>query len=139
VSSAPAWVAITGGASGSGSGTVRYSVAANAGTQQRQSMIVAGGKSFTITQAGVPCTYTLTPKSASFDNRPGNGSFSLTTTGASCTWTVTSASTWIFVVSALSGTGSTTVNYLVYPNGTGASRTATIGIGGQTYTVSQAK
>jgi hypothetical protein len=51
-----AWITITSGGSGSGNGTVNYSVAANTGAQSRQGMITVQGRTHTITQAGVqPC------------------------------------------------------------------------------------
>lgn len=45
------WITITSGTSGSGSGTIGYTVAANTGTA-RQGSITAGGKTLTITQEG---------------------------------------------------------------------------------------
>jgi hypothetical protein len=49
-----AWITITAGASGSGSGAVSYSVAANTSTASRTGTITAAGKTFTVTQSGVP-------------------------------------------------------------------------------------
>ncbi len=46
-----AWITITGGASGSGNGTVSYSVTANSGTTRRGTVTIAG-QTFTVTQAG---------------------------------------------------------------------------------------
>jgi hypothetical protein len=45
------WITITGGSSGTGTGTVSYSVAANT-SGQRTGTITAAGQSFTITQSG---------------------------------------------------------------------------------------
>ena len=50
-SSAP-WLTVTSGATGSGNGTVGYSVAANPNTTARTATISAGGQTFTVTQAG---------------------------------------------------------------------------------------
>ena len=50
-SSGASFVTVTGGSSGTGSGTVNYSVAANSSTSSRSGTIAAGGQTFTITQS----------------------------------------------------------------------------------------
>jgi hypothetical protein len=52
VSNNPEWLTITGAASGSGSGTVQFAVAANATGAGRSGTITIGGQTFTVTQAG---------------------------------------------------------------------------------------
>jgi C1A family cysteine protease len=47
------WVTIATGKSGTGSGTVRYSVSSNWSTSSRSATVTAAGKSFKITQKGV--------------------------------------------------------------------------------------
>jgi Zn-dependent metalloprotease len=47
-----AFITITAGASGTGSGTVSYSVAANTGTTSRTGTLTIAGQTFTVTQAG---------------------------------------------------------------------------------------
>ena len=69
-------------------------------------------------------------------NRLGRGRESFTvTTGTGCTWTAATTSAWIHITSG-SGTSSGTVSYTVDAN-PGASRTGTITVDDQTYTVSQ--
>jgi Zn-dependent metalloprotease len=46
------FITVTGGASGTGSGTVTYSVAANTGTASRTGTLTIAGQTFTVTQAG---------------------------------------------------------------------------------------
>ncbi len=46
------WLTITSGASGNGSGTVGYSVAANTAATQRTGTLTVAGQTFTVTQAG---------------------------------------------------------------------------------------
>lgn len=46
------FITVTGGASGSGNGTVSYSVAANTGTASRNGTLTIAGQTFTVTQAG---------------------------------------------------------------------------------------
>ena len=47
-----AWISVTGGASGTGNGTVSYAVAANATTSQRSGTMTIAGQTFTATQVG---------------------------------------------------------------------------------------
>jgi hypothetical protein len=46
------WITILSGASGSGNGTVNYSVAANSGTTSRSGSMTIAGQNFRVTQAG---------------------------------------------------------------------------------------
>lgn len=56
------WITITSGSSGSGNGTVGFSVAANAGTSSRTGTLTIAGKIFTVTQTGtgISCGQILT-------------------------------------------------------------------------------
>jgi hypothetical protein len=62
--SSASWLTVTGGASGSGNGTISYSTSSNNGGASRSATITAGGKIFTLTQSG-SCTYTLGRSSTS--------------------------------------------------------------------------
>jgi hypothetical protein len=59
------------------------------------------------------------------------------TTGATCSWAVQSQAPWITVTSLPTGVGPIVVALSVAPNA-GVPRSATVTIGGQTFTVSQA-
>jgi hypothetical protein len=94
--------------------------------------------------ASTSCTYTLAPTSADI-LAAGGSNFSVgVTTQAGCDLTtaqVTSNASFITVNSVTpngAGTGSFTVNYSVFGNTTSSSRTGTITIAGQTFTVNQA-
>lgn len=123
--------------SGTGSGTVKYNVAANAGAA-RSGTITAGGQTFTINQAAPAgaCSFTLTSDSAKIANTGGTGSFGVTASGSSCSWSAASNAPWINITSATSGSGSNTIAYTVVPN-PGASRTGTITAAGATFTIAQ--
>jgi exo-beta-1,3-glucanase (GH17 family) len=56
------WIVVTSGSSGSGNGTVRYTVAANTGADSRTGTLTIAGKTLTVTQAGIAisCGQTLT-------------------------------------------------------------------------------
>src|SRR5262249_20406764 len=135
VSNVP-WVTITGGASGSGIGTVTYSVAANTGSSARTGTLTIAGQTYTIDQAANSCTYSLGTTSASVPSNANTGSFAVTA-GTSCPWTAVSNVPWITITGGASGSGIGTVTYSVAAN-TGAARTGTLTVGGQTVTINQA-
>ena len=129
------WITITSENSGAGNGTVNYSVSANTSTGQRTGTMTIAGETFTITQEGLTCSFSISPLSQSFDSTGGTGSINITTlTG--CTWTATSNDSWVTITSGNSGNGNGTVNYSVSAN-TGSERTGTMTIAGQTFAVTQ--
>jgi hypothetical protein len=135
-STTDSWISITSGSTGSGNGTVNYSITANTGTSSRTGTITIGGQTFTITQSGTTsCTYTIAPTSQTFTAAAGTGTITVTA-ATGCTWTASTTDTWITITSGSTGSGNGTVNFSVTAN-TGASRTGTITIGGQTFTVTQ--
>jgi hypothetical protein len=133
VSNVP-WITVTSGASGSGNGTVSFSVAANSGIE-RSGTITIAGQTFTVNQAG-GCVYALSVTSTNVPATGGTGSVSVTS-GAGCTWTAVSNVPWITITSGSNGSGNGTVSFSVAAN-SGASRSGTLTIAGQTFTLTQA-
>jgi hypothetical protein len=131
------FITITGGASGTGNGTVTYSVAANPSVQRTGTMTIAG-QTFTVTQeAGASCSYSISPTSLNFAAGGGFGATVTVTTGLTCAWTAVSNNpSFITITNGASGTGTASVTYAVAPN-SGAARTGTMTIAGQTFTVTQ--
>ena len=120
---------------GSGPLTVSYSVAANTGVPARNGTLTIAGQVFTVNQASGVCTYSLNPTSQSFGSGGGSGSVAVTVTGSNCApWAAVSSVDWITV----QGGGGGSVSYSVAANTGATSRTGTIGIGGQTFTVTEA-
>ena len=138
VSSDTSWLTITSGSSGSGNGTIYYSVAANTSTSSRTGTITVGGQIFTVNQAGATsCSYSISPTNQSFSSSGGSGTISVTT-GSGCFWNAVSSDTsWLTITSGSSGSGNGTVYYSVSVNTSTSSRTGTIIIQGQTFTVNQ--
>jgi hypothetical protein len=132
------FLTVTSGASGSGNGTVNYSVAAKGDIGSRMGTITIAGNTFTVTQSGVDClSFVIMPTSQSFPIAGGTGSVSVTT-GGGCPWSAASNSPFITITSGSTGTGNGTVNYSVAPNGpTSSPRSGTMTIAGQTFTVNQ--
>ncbi|HEY9464969.1 MAG TPA: BACON domain-containing carbohydrate-binding protein [Vicinamibacterales bacterium] len=130
------WITVTSGASGTGNGSVGLSVAANTGAARSGTVAIAG-QTFTVNQAAfvAPCSYSIAPTSQSVPVLGGTGTVTVTTTSA-CTWTATSNAPWLSITSGATGTGSGTVGFAAAAN-TGAQRTGTLTIAGQTFTVTQ--
>ena len=130
-----AWITITGGASGAGNGSVTFNVAPNSGGS-RTSTITVADQTFTLSQAGVSCSYSINPSSAAVASAGGSATVALTT-GGSCAWTAASNASWITIASGASGTDSASVNLNIAAN-FGSARTGTATIAAQTFTVTQA-
>lgn len=127
------WITITSGPSGTGSGQVRFSIAANQGPA-REALLSIAGQTLAITQA-TGCTYALAPGTQDIGGGGGSSAASVTT-GAGCPWAASSAVTWIGVMSS-SGTGPGQVSFTVAAN-PGPSRVGTVTIAGQVLTIKQA-
>lgn len=127
------WVTLS-PASGSGNGTVNYTVAANTGASSRSTQVTVGGQILSVTQVGTSCSYTLTPGSAIVSGAAGTGSFNVT---SGCSWTAASNASWLTISSGASGNGNGTVNYAAAANAGPGSRTGMIAVGSQSFAVTQ--
>jgi hypothetical protein len=128
------WLRVSAGATGTGSGTATVTVGANISSLSRTGSVTIAGQTVTVNQSGAGCAATVTPGSVSATAAGGTGNLQMTI-GGTCTWTVTGAPSWLTIYPA-SGTGSRTLTYTVAAN-TGASRTATVNVGGQSVTFTQ--
>jgi uncharacterized protein (TIGR03437 family) len=141
-SNATSWLTITGGASGTGNGTVSYTVAANTSTASRTGTITVGGQTFTVTQAAAAaCSYLIAPTSYNMAAQGGSSSFTVTVSGSSCSWTASvssNATSWLHLGSTTSGTTNGSVSFSGDANTSMASRNGTIAVANQTFTVTQA-
>jgi hypothetical protein len=131
------WITITSGNSGTGNGTINYSVANNSGSAQRTGIITIGGQTHTVAQSGnTPCTFTVSPLNQTYTASATTGTISITTSN-NCNWLATSNAGWITITSNNSGTGNSTITYSITSNNTTSQRVGTITIAGQVYTVTQ--
>lgn len=130
------WVTISSGATGSGSGTVAYSVSPNTTGVDRAGTLQVAGQSVTVAQAG-SCSFNVSPTSQAEPAAGGSATVSVSTTSG-CAWTAASNASWITVTSGTAGTASGTVAYTVAANTTTSARTATLNVAGQAVTVTQA-
>jgi uncharacterized repeat protein (TIGR01451 family) len=130
------WISVAPGTVGGvGNGSVDYSIAAN-GSIPRTGTITIAGLTFTVMQAGVPCTFSIAPTGKLFAETGSEASFMVTTSDG-CNWTVSTTDDWIFITSEGSATGSGLVTYGVRDNFTGVPRQGVITVAGLTFTVVQ--
>ena len=147
--SSASWLTVTKGASGTGNGTVTYSVAANTGAARTGTIRVSAG--------GVSATYTV-KQAGNGSSGGGSGSVGLSLTAtsrifgqaavtgkelgvkASVSWKATSSASWLTISKGASGSGNGTVYYGVAAN-RGGRRTGRITVTGggktATFTVTQ--
>jgi hypothetical protein len=134
--SSASFLTVTSGASGSGNGTVNYSIAANTGAA-RSASIAIGTAVVNFVQSGplapVGCTVTLSSTSAKINSNGGSANIDVTA-ASTCGWTATSNSP--FLTASANATGNGTVVITASAN-TGPPRTGTVTIGGQTVTINQ--
>ena len=79
------------------------------------------------------CTFSLGSASQNVAAAGGSGTISVTAPGG-CSWTAASGAGWV-TVAPPNGSGAGTVSFTVAANATTTARTATLTIGGQTFTV----
>ena len=129
------WISITAGTTGSGNGSVSYTVAGTSGPARSGTLQIAG-QTFTVNQ-GPGCAFSIVPASVNVPDAAGTTSFEVRS-GAGCAWTATSQAPWITVTSPPNGAGSGTATVqLAIAGNTGPSRSGTVTAGGQTFTVTQ--
>lgn len=127
---------ISSGLSGSGPGTIHYTIPPNPAASQRTTSITVNGSSTTITQEGTSCTYSISPASASAQSSGGTVATSVTApTG--CSWSATSSTTWLTVRTGSPGSGNGSVSVDVSANPDPAVRIGLVTVAGKAFTVTQ--
>jgi hypothetical protein len=127
-------------ANGNGSATVIAKVSQNDQASQRSSTIQVAGQSVGLTQQGAaqPTDCSVTLSSGSFSIAAVGGSANLdVTTGGGCSWETQDRPAWIRQ-SPEAGSGPARVRFTVEANTSRSARTATIRIGDQPVTFTQA-
>ena len=129
------WMAILEGATGSGSGTVRVSIAPNPG-EPRSGRAVIAGQAFVVQQAGTTqCGYVIRP--TYYNSGPGPDDVTVQVTASQgCVWTASGEPAWVNISEGRTGSGNGTVRLLLAANA-GEPRTATLTIAGQPFALSQ--
>jgi hypothetical protein len=135
------WVTITDGDSGIGNGVISYTVAPNTEITARVSTITVGGQIHTINQsASDDCIRDIFFSDQEFGYLGGDGGINITASTEDCPWTAVSNVDWIYFdngINTIEGTGSDSVIFHVTRNDTTVSRSGTITVNGQEYTINQ--
>jgi hypothetical protein len=130
------WMAIEEGASGVGTATVMVSVTANPNSDARAGTLMVAGQPVAVTQSGAEvCSVTIAPSSASHTKDAGTGTFRVTAPPA-CEWTAVSGVAWV-TLTASGGRGDGDVSYAVARNSAIDTRSGTVRVSDQTFTITQ--
>jgi hypothetical protein len=139
-STASGFITFSGPSSGMGDGFLLYTVAPNPGVARNGSITIAG-QVIPIQQAGsiaAGCTYTVSqPTAPNVGASGGVGSLTITPSAPACTWSVYTDVGWAQVF-PVSGMGTATIDYTLFPNFRTVQRTATITAAGQARPVTEA-
>jgi hypothetical protein len=133
VSGASPWITNASPATGSGNGSISYSVQANPGAQRSGTISVSAGgftATLTVTQVGpAGCVLTVNPTSQSISF--ANASLQVTVNASNCpSWQATvepSAATWLSITSGSTGSGNGTITWGATAN-TGPPRVGRINV-----------
>lgn len=119
-SSGAAWLAVTSGSPGKGSGVVSYALERNRDINGRAAAITVGERTFTVNQAGDPplalCEYSVAPVEFTPCMSAGYELTATITTELGCTWTAEPDASWITMTGPRSGNGSGVVRFRVTDN-----------------------
>lgn len=132
------WISLVSAVSGSGNGTLSFTVRENPNVSPRWGKITVGEAFVIVTQAGASGWMTLSPQSASLSARGGTGEISVATSAPDFAWSFQSNVPWITDVecSCYQSVGPATLRYIVAAN-SGPQRIGTITAGGLVFTVTQ--
>ena len=132
------WLTITSGASGTGNGTINFTVAPNTGLARVGQILHTDDSFYAISQAA-GCAFSINPTTRNVAAEGEELTVAVTASDAACGWTaVTNVPvSWMAVKSGASGTGNGTVTLSVSPNTSNATRTLTATIAGQVFTATQ--
>jgi hypothetical protein len=129
------WLSVTAGATGSGNGSVNFTVAAYNDVTTRTGTMTIAGKTFSVSQTGVDVA--LAPSSVTASN--GSGIQLVQVSALSfTTWIPQPQVAWISVVDAGTGTGSGAITLAYSTNPSYLPRTGSVKVGTALLTVFQA-
>jgi hypothetical protein len=137
------WITITKNASGTGSKTVKYTVARNTGAARSGTVTIAG-LTYTVNQAGSGksqtssnCTYQVTVGPTTTTAQDYSGSVSVQT-ASGCQWTASSNVSWLTVEPGYSGNGNGVVQFQAAFNRKVNARTGVLTVAGTAIDVTEA-
>ena len=135
---ASGFITVNSNTNGGGNGTISFSVAPNQGGPRSGSIVVSNGvatRTFQVQQAS-GCPTSLGQSAVNFGTSGGSGNVSVTA-GSVCSYLASSNANWVQITSPVQS-GNSTVTFNVQPNVSASSRTASVTVSGQTFSVNQA-
>ena len=138
------WISVD-PSSGNGNGSVTLTILTNTTANSRTGSATVAGRTLNVQQdAGVQCTFAVTPMMPTIGPAGGTRTFTITQTQRSCvdnSWTTSSSQPWVggFTPSSGNGSGATTAKVLANsePDQSSPARTAFLTIAGQDITLNQ--
>ena len=124
-SSQAPWIAITDGAQGQGSGTVRYRVSANAEAAPRIGALLVADREVDLSQKAAPCQVGVTAPTTAVGADGGQMPVAVQANGP-CPWTASASAEWV-ALAPQAGSGTAQIFATLSPND-GPERTATISV-----------
>ena len=122
--------------SGAGNGPVTWSVALNSSATGRTGVVRIAEQNFTVRQAGAVCDPKLSTTNRQHGYSATTNSVQLTVLSI-CPWTLQNTNPWISILTATSGTGSSSNAYALLQNTNTTERTGNVVIAGQVLTIRQ--
>jgi len=121
--------------SGSGSGTLYFTLQDNPEPQSRTGTIYIENQTHTVIQDASSCYYIVNPVSQTFGNTSGTGTIDIQT-ATGCSWTATTPQNWIHLTNS-SGVGIGSINFSIDANNHPILRSGQVKIGGRTFIITQ--
>jgi hypothetical protein len=115
---------------------VQFVAQPNSAAVARSATLSIAGLTYTVTEAGAPCTYSLGSSNVTVASTGANGSFAFSTSASACAPVPVSYASWITVTSSFNGAAGT-VAYSVESNPGTSNRVGTIRVGEQNFTVTE--
>lgn len=134
------FITITSGNSGSGDGTIGYSIATNTSSLGRIGAIIFFGEPFPVIQLGTSgsgCAYSLSETNVTLPANGGTRTVAVKFDGPGCSWSAVSNDPFITITSGTNYTGNGTVQYTIPGNTNAFPLTGTMTIAGHIVTVDQ--
>nr|MCU0227763.1 hypothetical protein [Bryobacterales bacterium] len=136
--SATSRVQLGAGAAGTGTASFTATLSANPSNVARNETVHVAGKTITLTQEAGACTVQLTPSATSFGSQASSMAIRVAATGSACAWMPGTNTSWIQIPDdMLNRQGSGDFSASLRANTTGATRTGTITLLGQTVSITQ--
>ena len=105
VRSDAAWLVVPPDAGGQGEGSVPFTIGANGEPSARTATVSVNDQRLPVSQAGSPCSFTLSSTAHSLGREGGQRSVNVDASSPQCTWSATSAVPWVTVVDGQSRAG----------------------------------